>query len=199
MTSDKPCKVYGSFERYDNAPHKCVPCNRERGRKYYAANPARGKANAKNYREANKEKIREQKRLDVDRRRAWQKAWRERNAERVRCKEREWCAANVERGMFRRAKERAKKLGLDFNLDVSDIVIPKICPLLGIVLERKPGVQADSTPSLDRIDSSLGYVKGNVWVISWRANNIKSDASLEELEMLLAGLERARRLRLVVG
>ncbi|MHB8563307.1 MAG: hypothetical protein ACYDDA_05035 [Acidiferrobacteraceae bacterium] len=78
-----------------------------------------------------------------------------------------------------------------------DIIIPKTCPLLGIALERKPGVQAGSTPSLDRIDSSLGYVKGNVWVISWRANHIKTDASLEELKQLVAGLERLQRARLL--
>ena len=97
--------------------------------------------------------------------------------------------------MLGRAKQRAKKLGLDFNLELSDIFIPETCPLLGIVLERKPGVQADSAPSLDRLDSSFGYVKGNVWVISWRANNIKGNSSLEELKRLVEGLEKIRRER----
>jgi hypothetical protein len=59
---------------------------------------------------------------------------------------------------------------------------------------RKKGA---GTPSLDRIDSSLGYVKGNVWVISWRANHIKTDATLDELRLLVTGLENAMRLRLV--
>lgn len=99
--------------------------------------------------------------------------------------------------MWNRAKASAKKHGWTFDLEPSDIIIPKTCPLLGIVLERKPGVQADSTPSLDRIDSSFGYVRGNVWVISWRANNLKSNASLGELKRLVEGLERAHRNRLL--
>jgi hypothetical protein len=69
------------------------------------------------------------------------------------------------------------------------MVIPDTCPLLGIRLEKnkRKGPKATS-PSLDRIDPGQGYVAGNVWVISYRANAIKNDASPEELEMIAQGL-----------
>lgn len=85
--------------------------------------------------------------------------------------------------MHQRAKIRAKKYGREFNLEVSDIVIPEVCPVLGVPLVQhrgRSGAFADS-PSLDRIDNNKGYVKGNVRVVSQRANQMKGDASREEL------------------
>lgn len=84
------------------------------------------------------------------------------------------------------AKCRAKKLGLDFNLEIEDIVIPELCPLLDIPIYVKPyndgkrGFHANS-PSLDKIVPEKGYIKGNVMVISMKANAMKYNASLEEL------------------
>ena len=82
--------------------------------------------------------------------------------------------------MLGRAKYRAKQKGLDFNITKEDIVIPDICPLLGTPMK---------SPSLDRIDPTKGYIKGNVWVISNRANTLKNDASLQELELLVEYLK----------
>lgn len=87
--------------------------------------------------------------------------------------------------MFNTAKRRAKDKGVDFNLDISDIVIPSVCPVLGIPLAAKRGCVDPASPSLDRIIPSKGYVKGNVQVISHRANSIKSNATIEEVEMVL--------------
>lgn len=59
---------------------------------------------------------------------------------------------------------------------ISDIIIPETCPMLGIKLEfgfDKQGGNFNS-PSLDRIIPELGYTKGNVMVISKRANMIKT-------------------------
>jgi hypothetical protein len=47
--------------------------------------------------------------------------------------------------------------------------------------------------SLDRIVPELGYVKGNIAVISNRANSLKSNATLEELERLCAWLKSVSR------
>ncbi len=94
-----------------------------------------------------------------------------------------------ERLMLQHAKKRAKDKGLPFELTPKDIVIPEFCPVLGLRLkpsaERYP---TDASPSLDKLIPSKGYVRGNVFVISHRANSIKRDASLEELEKLVLWL-----------
>jgi hypothetical protein len=79
---------------------------------------------------------------------------------------------------------------LPFNLTVDDIVVPKQCPLLGIKLVfHKDRAEWDS-PSIDRIVPKLGYVRGNILIISRRANAIKQDASLEEIETLAKNLRK---------
>lgn len=87
--------------------------------------------------------------------------------------------------MFWQAKKRAKLRGIEFSIDPEDVEIPDVCPLLGIKLVRGNGVLQHSSPSLDRINSGLGYIKGNVWVVSYRANAIKNDATIEEFSLLL--------------
>lgn len=97
-----------------------------------------------------------------------------------------------EKELLANARRRARLLGLPFDLRLSDIVIPDRCPLLGTELSPAVGkVDRASSPTLDRIRPELGYVHGNVWVISYRANTIKNDASIEELEALVHAL-RAR-------
>ena len=82
------------------------------------------------------------------------------------------------------AKYRAKTKGIKFNLDIEDIKIPKRCPVLGI--ELKPGKRGNpSSPSLDRHNNARGYVKGNVFVISRRANVLKGDGTLREFKKLI--------------
>jgi hypothetical protein len=87
---------------------------------------------------------------------------------------------NRERYILTSTKARAKKLGIPFNLELEDIIIPIYCPLLGIRLKHYIG-RENSSPSIDKIDPSLGYVKGNVWIISFKANRCKSNLTVEEL------------------
>tara|TARA_R100000458_G_scaffold52847_1_gene54652 strand:- start:33 stop:566 length:534 start_codon:yes stop_codon:yes gene_type:complete len=76
----------------------------------------------------------------------------------------------------------------EFNIDVDylkQIDTTDICPILEIPMRWWSGYGNGQTnpnaKSLDRIDSSRGYIKGNVIIISWRANKIKNNANLEEL------------------
>jgi hypothetical protein len=86
-----------------------------------------------------------------------------------------------EANLIRWAKFRATKQGIPFDLVKEDIKIPKECPVLHIPLVVGVRKSHANSPSLDRIVPSLGYVKGNIHVISHRANQIKSNATPEEL------------------
>jgi hypothetical protein len=73
------------------------------------------------------------------------------------------------------ARARAKKAGLPFDVTEDDLLVPTHCPALGLDLSVHP-------LSIDKIIPSLGYVKGNVQVLSMKANRMKQDASPEELK-----------------
>ena len=94
--------------------------------------------------------------------------------------------------IWSRAKYRAKRKGWEFTLQQEDIIIPETCPLLGIPLicHRGQGGQQGNSPSIDRKDSKKGYTPDNIWVISNRANTLKNDASLQELELLVENLKK---------
>jgi hypothetical protein len=94
--------------------------------------------------------------------------------------------------LFYAAKRRATQKNLEFTLKVEDIVVPDSCPMLGIPLFPATGKHArDNSPTLDRIDSRLGYTPSNILVISHRANTIKGNATIEELEMIADYIENA--------
>lgn len=81
-----------------------------------------------------------------------------------------------------RAKQSAQQRGLEFNLDVEDIIIPEYCPLLNIKLTFKfTSETRDSYYSIDRIDSTKGYIKENIQILSLKANTMKNSATREEL------------------
>lgn len=87
--------------------------------------------------------------------------------------------------MLWQVKSRAKKSNIPFNLEHRDIIIPPICPVLGIRLEINSGHSGENSPSVDRIVPELGYVKGNIKIISNKANSIKNNASIQDLEKVL--------------
>lgn len=80
------------------------------------------------------------------------------------------------------ARKRAGLYNLDFDLTPEDIIIPEICPILGLKLGIGKVGGSDNSPSLDRIDPTKGYVKGNVQVISKLANSMKNSADTETLK-----------------
>jgi hypothetical protein len=96
---------------------------------------------------------------------------------------------NLQRSMFAKASKRAKEKSIEFNITIDDIVIPDVCPVLGIPIFVGGLVSKDNSPSLDRIDNTKGYIKGNVMVISYRANAIKNYGSAEEHRLIAKYIE----------
>ena len=98
---------------------------------------------------------------------------------------------NPKRQMIVNARARSRRSGLEFRISEDDIVIPEVCPVLGIPLvvgrHKQP---SDNSPSLDRMDNLRGYTPDNVCVISWRANSLKGNATVEEVEKILAYMRR---------
>lgn len=98
-------------------------------------------------------------------------------------RQRELNIQNRERYLHRHAKARAKKKELEFNIDVEDIIIPDFCPILRVPISKGTMDKKDwNMSTIDRIDNSKGYIKGNVMVISRKANVMKNSATSKELK-----------------
>ena len=84
------------------------------------------------------------------------------------------------------ARERAIEKGIDFKLrSYKDLPkVPKNCPILDIPLYVGNKVSTDNSPTLDRIDNNKGYIKGNIHIISRKANQMKSNADLKDIKKL---------------
>lgn len=145
-------EFYKDVSQKSGLTARCIACFQS----YRDENKEKQRKYMRNLREANREEINRRKRLG-------------------------WRTSPPEKRMFLQAKNRAKRKGIEFNISLEDIKVPEVCPLLN--LPFFPGTKGNyrQTPSLDRIDSNKGYIKGNVWVISNRANTMKTDALKEEL------------------
>lgn len=167
----------------------CSSCSNIKAAAYRAANKEKIKETNRRWYANNTEKAKEKSRkwneANLDRHAANQRAYRERNVDGYNQYQRDRADTYVGQRLIYAAKARAKKKGLDFDLTIEDISIPTHCPILHIELSRGTKESKDSAPSLDRINPKRGYIKGNVQVISWRANRIKNDASREEVALLL--------------
>lgn len=88
---------------------------------------------------------------------------------------------NIEKVILSRTKKRAMQSNLPFNLTISDIIIPKICPILEIPLFIGTKESYKNSPSIDKIIPELGYVQGNIKIISMLANMMKNSADVDLL------------------
>lgn len=99
----------------------------------------------------------------------------------------DWSKVPIEKRIYNRIKSRATKKKIPFDLELQDIVLPKLCPVF-----QKPFIYGDYdwTYSVDRKDNSLGYVKGNIQILSNRANRLKGDFSINELQSMITFLSQ---------
>lgn len=159
----------------------------EAARRYRERHPDRVRAASKKYlsKPESKERAKENRRLRMS-----HPEVRERVAQVTRESRRN---RHVMYDALVQAKYRAEDKGLPFNLELTDVPVPRFCAVLGLRLERNVTGRgpAPNSPSIDRIKPELGYVKGNVRVISHRANTLRSNSTIEELELILLD-ERSR-------
>lgn len=93
--------------------------------------------------------------------------------------------------MIRSSIERAKNKSLSHLVSTYDIyemydfALPQFCPVLGIPLDYYRARFGRDSASLDKINPSLGYVKGNVRIISYAANAWCSNMTKEEKLLIL--------------
>lgn len=163
---------------------------RESYRKYRESE--KGKATKERFKEKNKDNVELKERyykVQRDWFRNLSDAERDKIKARNRVKQQLRLLNDPRIGLFNDAKKRAKKKCLDFTITLDDIIIPAVCPVLGIQLFRGDGKQSDNSPSLDRINNNVGYIPGNVRVISYRANTIKSSSTVEELLLIIAYMQ----------
>lgn len=131
------------------------------------------------------------KETHAERDKEYNRKWAKENPDRISAAQYRYRVKNPQKLLFLKSRARAAKAGVAFTIKQSDIVIPLRCPIFGFLIDV--GGLKDFSPSLDRIDNRFGYVPGNVQVISWRANRLKGDATLEEMVLLGKAAAKLKR------
>lgn len=154
----KETKCVADFDRSGiGLSSRCKSCQKEKN---------------KRYRELNKESLS-----------ALKHEWYNDNKDKILEQKKEGRNLDPRLNMLSTAKHRAKIKNLPFEITVDDILIPDFCPILKIKLQRGEGKATNNSPSLDKIIPELGYVVGNIQVISKLANSMKTNASVDQLVM----------------
>lgn len=110
------------------------------------------------------------------------KKYRDINKDKINTRCRTFRQNNPTKRILWSSKQRAKHYNIAFDLVESDLLCPTHCSYLGLELHYLAGkVRADNTASLDRIIPEVGYIKGNVEIISDLANHMKNSATKEQL------------------
>ena len=132
-----------------------------------------------------------------ERRRAYSKKWAKNNKDKTRKYALTYRKRNRLKVLVRLAKNRAKTNGIPIDVKYMDWLATQtasVCECCGIAfrydLRGKGSQPQEQTSTLDRINQKRGYIVGNVGIICWRCNRIKSDATILELKRLVAYADR---------
>lgn len=139
--------------------YRCKKCNRERASKYHKENSEKI---IKKWKDQRLNRSKEEIELD-------------------KIKSKENYKNHYIKLMVARARERSRLNNIECDLDESDIILPELCPLLNVPFIYGNFNNKWYTYSLDRIDTTKGYTKDNVQVVTYLANTMKNKASKEEL------------------
>jgi hypothetical protein len=200
MKTCNKCNIEKDDSEFYSDRNTCKVCEKERKKLYYQNNAEKVKEQSKLYRQNNPEKVKERDKLyyqnNAEKVKEQSKLYRQNNPEKVKERDKRWVQNNPEKQkkrhkryyqnnpekmMKKSALHRSKEKQLPFNIEENDIIIPEFCPIFGIPLKISECTVSPNSPSLDRIIPEKGYVKGNVIVISQKANTIKNNATPEEI------------------
>lgn len=158
----RKCGIEKSLEEFgkklEGRTAWCLECMRTRNKEFYWDN---------------RESVRER-----------QNARYQHHAEEQMAQQKQYLKDNPEKGLLKLAKQRCKKSGVACTISEKDIVIPEFCPILGLKLEFGEMDNRNNSPSLDRILPELGYIRGNVAIISHLANRIKNTGTAAEHRLI---------------
>jgi len=147
-------------------------------KEYYTKNKEKMRKSQDKWRKENKTKFA-----------SYLKKYQKENSEKIRDYVHKYQTAHPHKVLYTSAKQSAIKRNLEFNITEEDIIIPTHCPILGIELTFIRGKgRIQSNASIDRIDSTRGYVKGNIQIISDLANRMKQEATREQLITFATGI-----------
>ena len=198
---EKDLTMFSKNRREKDGVHSsCKECKKQQDLEYRLKYSDKINKQRKEYRKNNRKKIVEAQKKSVEKNKEhyedYFRKYAEENREEIRIRSAVYYALNKEviceeqkiirrkdprSNMFRAAKARAKNQGVPFDIEISDIVIPETCPILLVPLSVGNKIVSINSPSLDKIIPELGYVKGNIQVISYKANLMKSNANPDQL------------------
>lgn len=137
----------------------CKPCNKKYKKEYQKIN---------------------KKQISIKKKKCYQN-----NKSKIRKKQKIYRSKNLIKILLQKAKERAEKKNIEFNI-INEYTIPNLCPIFNVpfVLNAE-NYRKNYSPSIDRIDNLKGYIDGNIKIISFRANTLKSDATKEEIGKII--------------
>ena len=190
------CKKIKSFSEFnknrnekDGYHHECRKCSKKFNKKYRKKNKEILNRNTRLWRKKNKKRVK--KTNDEYYKKHGERLKKEQNKREAMYRKTKKLDFNYRKNkLFWSAKHRAKIKKLKFNITQNDVVFPKVCSVLGIKIDYKGKRNAYNIPSLDRINPKKGYVKGNVRVISNRANFLKNNANSAELLKVAKDLKK---------
>lgn len=192
--TEKPIEDF-RIRKDNNRPRgACRACENNRQRMYSKTPKAKQKAKAK-YEKQKEMGLRKKYDADQyqrDKASGKRQEYLEKNKEKLQEYEVNRHVEKLDQRLWQGAKSRAEKKGLAFNLEVSDIKIPNLCPVLKIPMYSGAGQGGihDGSPTLDRKVPHLGYTKGNVLVISSLANRIKQNATSAQVRQVADYIEQ---------
>jgi hypothetical protein len=96
---------------------------------------------------------------------------------------------NQENRLYYSCRSNAKRKGVLFDLEMKDIIIPEKCIYLGCTLTNTSEQgRVWTNASVDRINSTKGYTKDNIQIISDLANRMKQNATESQLVLFAEGV-----------